>query len=62
VDARIAKENESLTRLQTLKTALMQVLLTGEVRVPAALGVSRPAEYVEASPIAVREIVRQGSR
>ena len=62
VDARLARETETLTRLQTLKTALMQVLLTGEVRVPVALGVSRPAEYGETSPIAVREIVRQGSR
>ena len=62
VDARLARETETLTRLQTLKTALMQVLLTGEVRVPAALGMSRPAEYGETSPIAVREIVRQGSR
>ncbi|XVJ51446.1 MAG: hypothetical protein HEQ32_04960 [Vampirovibrio sp.] len=62
VDARLVKETESLARLQTLKTALMQVLLTGEVRVPVALGVSRPAEYGETSPIAVREIVRQVSR
>jgi restriction endonuclease S subunit len=60
VDARLAQETETLTRLQTLKTALMQVLLTGEVRVPAALAVSRPAEYGEASPVAIREIVRQG--